>query len=207
MNIKETRRSNLQRLIQERQLSFREFAERIERSPAQVSAIAGKTPHKGLGDALARHIETTFSLPRGYLDRSTEDAVVVSWDTRRLPVLGIASAGRLIENIQSVEVDEYVMAPGPTGPKAFALRIDGISMEPRFREGDKIIIDPDLDWRSGDYVFAIKKSDDTGTFKQLRAENDDFYLAATNPSFEPRYIRMDADWEIIGKAKWRVEDL
>lgn len=80
-------------------------------------------------------------------------------------------------------------------------------MEPRFREGDKIVIDPDLEWKNGDFVYAMRTLDDTGTFKQLRCEGDDMFLCATNPSFEPRYIRMNGDWTILGKARWRVEDL
>ncbi|QFU01251.1 putative HTH-type transcriptional regulator [Halomonas sp. THAF5a] len=80
-------------------------------------------------------------------------------------------------------------------------------MEPRFQEGDKIVIDPDLEWHNGDFVYAMRLSDNSGTFKQLRTEGDDLYLCAINPSFEPRYTRMDGEWTIIGKARWRVEDL
>jgi len=210
MEISTTRRRRVQAYIQEHQLTLKQFAERIGREPAQVSAIAGSSAHKNIGSRLARHIENRLGLPQGHLDQPLVDenaAVLDTATSRRLPVLGQASAGKVMENIEEASVTEYVIAPGPTGPRAFALRIEGISMEPRFCEGDKIVIDPDLEWKNGDFVYAMRLYDNTGTFKQLRCEGDEMFLCATNPSFEPRYTRMDDDWAIIGKARWRVEDL
>ncbi|MBB3192073.1 LexA family protein [Halomonas cerina] len=209
MDITTTRRRRVQAIIKDRSLTLKAFADMIDRSQGQVSAIAGASAHKGIGNSLARHIETCLDLPNGFLDQPLHDdnAAVVTTSTRRLPVLGQASAGKVMENIEDAHITEYVLAPGPTGPSAFALRIEGISMEPRFREGDKIVIDPDLEWKSGDFVYAMRLSDNSGTFKQLRCEGDEMYLCATNDSFEPRYTRMDGEWTIVGKARWRVEDL
>ncbi|SJK83887.1 LexA family protein [Halomonas elongata] len=209
MDITTTRRQRVQAIIKERNLTLKAFADLIDRSQGQVSAIAGASAHKGIGNSLARHIELCLNLPNGFLDHPLHDenASVVTTTTRRLPVLGQASAGRVMENIQEAEIAEYVLAPGPTGPNAFALRIEGISMEPRFREGDKIVIDPDLEWKSGDFVYAMKQEENSGTFKQLRCEGEHMYLCATNESFEPRYTRINGEWTIVGKARWRVEDL
>ncbi|MCH4563370.1 XRE family transcriptional regulator [Halomonas sp. EGI 63088] len=135
------------------------------------------------------------------------DATPMAGTRARLPVIGQASAGHLEEIIERQEIEEWVSAPGPTGPKAFALRIEGISMEPRFLDGEKVIIDPDLDWCLGDYVFARRVSDNTGTFKQIRREGDDLYLCAVNEHFSPRYTRIDHDWVVVGKARWKLTDL
>lgn len=209
MDITATRRHHVQAYIESHKLTLKAFADLIDRSPGQVSAIAGRTPHKGIGNALARHIEKCLQLPKDYLDQPAglDNASIVAPMANRLPVIGQASAGKLMENIETYDADEYVIAPGPTGPEAFALRIEGISMEPKFQEGDKIVIDPDLEWKSGDFVFAIRIVDNTGTFKQLRSEGDECFLCAINPSFEPRYTRMDGEWKVVGKARWRVEDL
>lgn len=209
MDITTTRRQRVQAIIKERSLTLKAFADIIDRSQGQVSAIAGASAHKGIGNSLARHIELCLNLPNGFLDQPMHDdnAAVLTTATRRLPVLGQASAGKVMENIEEADIAEYVLAPGPTGPRAFALRIEGISMEPRFQEGDKIVIDPDLEWKSGDFVYAMKQEENSGTFKQLRCEGDDMYLCATNESFEPRYTRMNGEWTIVGKARWRVEDL
>lgn len=58
------------------------------------------------------------------------------------------------------------------GPFAFGLIIDGDSMEPTFHTGDKVIIDPSIQPRPGDFVaFKCKNGrthEEDGTFKQYR---------------------------------------
>ncbi|SFR53208.1 hypothetical protein [Thiomicrospira sp. ALE5] len=46
------------------------FAERIERSPTQVSRILGVSPSRNIGEKLARHIEHCFCLPKFWLDQA-----------------------------------------------------------------------------------------------------------------------------------------
>ncbi|WP_110641050.1 XRE family transcriptional regulator [Salinicola sp. CPA57] len=171
------------------------LAKALEFDPAEVSP------------RLVEEMPTTY---RYHVPKSSEgvaeNASVLGYTARRLPVIGQASAGRLLEIFEEQDIEEWVTAPGPTGPRAFALRIEGISMEPKFVDSDKVIIDPDLEWKVGDYVFA-RKDDNTGTFKQLRKEGEDYYLCALNENFSPRYLRMDHDWIVVGKAKWKLEDL
>lgn len=107
----------------------------------------------------------------------------------------------------SHDADEWVYAPRRVGPAAFAVRIEGISMLDRFQDGDKVIIDPDQEWKNGDYVLAGRNSDNTCTFKQLRMESGECYLYALNPDWKPRIMPMDSEWHIIGKAVSKVEDL
>jgi SOS-response transcriptional repressor LexA len=52
--------------------------------------------------------------------------------------------------------------------RTFALRIKGDSMEPRFSEGDVIIVDPDLRPHPGDYVVASTENGEEATFKKYR---------------------------------------
>jgi len=49
----------------------------------------------------------------------------------------------------------------------FALRIVGNSMEPEFKEGDIVIIDPDVKPSPGDYVVA-RNDEEEATFKKYR---------------------------------------
>lgn len=169
----------------------------LQFSPREVSQrLAAEIPTVYLAE------ESTNS----YAQNET-NAVPLRYTRTQLPVIGQASAGRLQELIESQEITEWVAAPGATGPQAFALRIEGISMEPSFRDGEKVIIDPDLDWCIGDYVFARQISTNTGTFKQIKREGDDLYLSALNEHFEPRYIKLSEDWVIVGKARWKLTDL
>jgi hypothetical protein len=69
MNQKNTRLQNVRNLVSE-EGSLAAFAERIERTPAQASMIAGKNPQRGIGDKIARHIEVCFNKPEGWLDET-----------------------------------------------------------------------------------------------------------------------------------------
>ena len=66
------------------------------------------------------------------------------------------------------------------GPYTVALVIRGDSMQPEFREGDIIIVDPSVDPQPGDYVVA-KNSTEGATFKKYRPRGAD---AAGNRVFE-----------------------
>lgn len=91
-------------------------------------------------------------------------------DVRRIPVLSKIPAGGPREI-----VDAYLMGAGmedittdlDLSEHSFALEIEGESMEPDFKTGDKVIIDPSIQPRPGDFVVA-KCNGDEGTFKKYR---------------------------------------
>jgi len=91
-------------------------------------------------------------------------------DTRRVPVISFVQAGNPIEAIDSYAAGagmEDIFTDLDVGQYAFALVIKGNSMEPDFREGDKVIIDPDVNPTPGDFVVAKCNGDET-TFKKYR---------------------------------------
>lgn len=61
------------------------------------------------------------------------------------------------------------------GPATFALVIDDDSMAPALASGDKIIVDPDVAPRTGDYVVAAVEDDDAALVRlyRPRPEADD----------------------------------
>jgi SOS-response transcriptional repressor LexA len=64
----------------------------------------------------------------------------------------------------------------------FALRCIDNSMEPEFPTGCIIIIDPSAAIRDGSYVFA-KDNKDEYIFRQVKIENDDYYLVPLNNDY------------------------
>lgn len=62
---------------------------------------------------------------------------------------------------------EYIMTDIDISEFTFALRIEGDSMEPDFKEGDIIIVDPELEPVPGEFVVA-KNGDNEATFKKYR---------------------------------------
>ncbi|OBX35639.1 LexA repressor [Halomonas elongata] len=227
MDIHSTRYQILRSIMAERHLNLRELSSIIERSESQVSSFAGANPSKNIGERMARHIEAHMNLPPHFLDDprhlagvaeqtkvygdNQQNACVLGDIQHLLPVVGMTTAGKLIDNIADAEIDEFVPAPGPCSEKAFVLRLEGVSMEPEFKSGDRIVIDPGLDWVSGDYVFARRidsaTGNPTGTFKKIVYEEGEYYLCAVNEEWHPRYTRIDGDWQVVGKARYQVKIL
>ncbi|WP_328825158.1 helix-turn-helix domain-containing protein [Pseudomonas palmensis] len=140
---------------------------------------------------------------------SVENATNMGSAGRLLPVVGYVKAGAFCEAVafQASDADEWVEAGGPAGPRSFILRVEGFSMEPDFKPGEKVVIDPDMQWETGDFVVAKRVRDQAVTLKQLRREGGEFYLYATNPDWPERIIRMDEEWSICGRARRKIVDL
>lgn len=94
----------------------------------------------------------------------------VPFGKRPIPVISYVQAG-LLSDIN----DPYAPGDGfaieicedDLGRFAFALEIEGDSMLPEFRPGDRVIIDPDVNPMPGDFVVA-KNSHQKATFKKYR---------------------------------------
>ena len=142
MKITNTRLSNFKRILAEKKLRLVDIADLLGKAPAQVSAFGGKNPTKGIGDQIARELERALELPIGYLDvpfgiGGFGNASIVSDAGRKLPVIGSIAAGSWCEAVEAFDprdAEEWIEAPGPVGPRAFILRVEGISMEPKFVE-------------------------------------------------------------------------
>jgi repressor LexA len=68
--------------------------------------------------------------------------------------------------------DDYVACPDVRDKDAFAARVHGDSMTPKYREGDIVIFSPALGLRSGDDCF-VRFSDGQTTFKRIFFETAD----------------------------------
>jgi SOS-response transcriptional repressor LexA len=215
MKISDTRLQNFRRVIADKKLRLTDVAELLGKAPAQVSAFGGKNPTKGIGDQIAREIENALHLHDGYLDMpyglgEFSNATILSHTGRKLPVMGSIAAGVWCEpdvTFDPRDAEEWIDAPGPVGPRAFILRVEGVSMEPRFQEGDKIVIDPSLEALPGHFVAAKRSRDQATTLKQLKQEGNEKYLYALNPDWPERIIRMNEEWSICGRARWKISDL
>ena len=89
---------------------------------------------------------------------------------RRIPVISYVQAGMMTEAVDPFELGgalETIFTDLDSSDQTFALIIEGTSMLPEFSEGDKIIIDPALSPRPGDFVVA-KNGSEEATFKKYR---------------------------------------
>ncbi|MFK0376511.1 LexA family protein [Pandoraea sp. NPDC090278] len=111
--------------------------------------------------------------------------------TRRIPLISSIQAGLMNETVTPFPPGagfEYLLTDLVLSDGAFALEIDGRSMEPEFREGDRIIVDPILSPIPGDYVVATNARNEA-TFKKYRPRGlgpegmEVFDLVPLNPDF------------------------
>jgi SOS-response transcriptional repressor LexA len=71
---------------------------------------------------------------------------------------------------------------GCASGELYALRVIGDSMEPEFKDGSIIIIDPTGVLKDGSYVVAIH--DDEYIFRQYRKHDGRHFLTALNNDYE-----------------------
>lgn len=135
---------------------------------------------------------------------------------RQYPVLSSVPAGDPRESVAYLpeHAEEHYPSTENAGPYGYWLRVEGPSMtsssHPSFPHGTLILVQPEgFDLISGKYYIA-RHRDATSTFKATFKKyiNDcgREYLAPLNPEFET--IRMDHDWDIIGRViDIRISDL
>jgi SOS-response transcriptional repressor LexA len=121
--------------------------------------------------------------------------------TKKIPLLSYVQAG-LFSDVGDIDADEYIVVSDDVSDRAFALKIRGDSMMPDYRQGDLIVIDPDLEPYPSDNVVAQTEDGET-TFKRYRVTGRDnqgrtqFDLVPLNPDF-PTYHSTDRDIRILG---------
>ena len=76
--------------------------------------------------------------------------------------------------------DDYVRCPDIHDPNAFAVRVVGDSMEPKFGEGDIVVFSPSTDVQSGDDCFVRFSMPHETTFKRV------FFEAEGRIRLQPR---------------------
>ncbi|WP_420211049.1 LexA family protein [Burkholderia aenigmatica] len=111
--------------------------------------------------------------------------------TRRVPLISSVQAGRMIETVDPFPTDaafEYLLTDLELSAHTFALEIGGYSMTPDFHPGDRVIVDPAIRPRPGDFIVA-KNGREEATFKKYRARgvgadgSDAFELVPLNSDY------------------------
>ena len=127
---------------------------------------------------------------------------------RQIPLISMVQAGRFAEAKDSYAAGEevdFVMVSSRAGDHAFALEVAGDSMEPEFRAKDIVIIDPDAEPQTNDYVVAQLDDCSEATFKQYRPRGTDtngrpvFDLVPLNPDHPTITINAQNPGRIIGR--------
>jgi len=112
---------------------------------------------------------------------------------RAIPIINKVSAGYPTDfNDLDYPVgvaDDYVRCPDLHDANAFAVRVVGDSMEPRFRQGDIVIFSPAADVHNGDDCFVRFATPHETTFKRVFFEPDNkVRLQPRNEKYSPTII-------------------
>src|SRR5205814_10174381 len=96
--------------------------------------------------------------------------------TNAIPVVNKVSAGYPKDftdlSYPKGAADDYIGCPNVHDKDAFAARVHGDSMTPKYREGDIVIFSPAAAPRNGDDCF-VRFDDGQTTFKRVFFENDE----------------------------------
>lgn len=155
----------------ELKLTQKDLASRVGVSHVAISQWE-KDETAPRGDNLLR-LSQALGCDASYLnngDGSASNVAPASMDFRAVPILSYVQAGYWTAEctIRSIEGDiEFLHTNMDLSDSAFTLIIKGDSMEPDFREGDAVVIDPDISPLPGDFVVA-KNGEEEALFKKYR---------------------------------------
>lgn len=121
-----------------------------------------------------------------------------------VPMISWVQAGQLndVEDpFQPGEGERPIYTTRRVGPRAYALRVRGDSMEnpggkPTFPEGCIIIVDPDKEAHAGSFVVVRFDNRQEATFKQLTEDAGQRFLKPLNPRYP--IIAIDGDATLCG---------
>jgi phage repressor protein C with HTH and peptisase S24 domain len=116
--------------------------------------------------------------------------------TNAVPVINKVSAGYPKDftdlSYPKGAADDFVSCPDVRDADAFAARIHGDSMTPKYREGDIVIFSPSLSPKDGDDCF-VRFEDGHTTFKRVFFESGDkgasvLRLQPRNEKYRPQVV-------------------
>ena len=112
---------------------------------------------------------------------------------RLVPIINKVAAGYPTDfddlNYPAGVADDYVRCPDLHDPNAFAVRVVGDSMEPRFREDDIVIFSPVAEVHNGDDCFVRFAMPHETTFKRVFFEADNkVRLQPRNDKYPPTIV-------------------
>lgn len=180
------------------------FARKIGREPTQVSRFIGKNPTVAIGDDLARHIEESFKLPRGWLDNTHKTPNQLPAQHTKNSVPHFTSR----ELNQDKAASSSIECPFPHSTSTYAFTVDGSpsapsAMHPTYGKaypvGSIVFVDPELanECDTGDIVAIVLVESQVHTFRLLsRDDTGTERLFPLNGNFP----EVTQSYKIVGKV-------
>jgi hypothetical protein len=214
------RLKNLEHLIREAGSAAR-LARAANTNSSYLSQVRNQLPTKkgtprSIGDDLAAKLEGAMNKPQGWMDEDHGDEIVpavgrVGPSTgnhhRLIPWDQVGKGNNISEDLPPSYGTELLVCPVKCSAETFVLRVRGASMEPKFREGELIFVDPLAPIEHGKFVVVRLETSDEVTFKQLILEEGKQYLKTLNPDWPDRIVSVTHDTTICGVIVFKGEVL
>lgn len=170
-------------------LKYENGENRPTRKLKELSRLFGVTTDYILANDVEKAVESNFY--------QSDKAV-------RIPVLGYIAAGIPISAIEDILDYEEISASMAATGEYFGLKIKGHSMEPKFSEGDVVIVRRQDSVESGDIAIVLVNGDEA-TVKKIKILDSGIILIATNTAvYEPHYYSgqqiKELPVQILGKV-------
>lgn len=194
---------NLNRLMEKRGITQLELAEYMGVSQTTISNWCKgiKMSRMDKVDKICRFFHINRS---DLMDEHTEQSPATKPKAIKIPVLGMVHAGYPVDAIEDILDWEEVTPEMSARGDLMALQVKGDCMEPRFAEGDVVIVLCQNTAESGDIVIVMVNHDEAEMKKLKRFENGCINLVPLNAaypvkSFSPQEIE-ELPIRILGKV-------
>lgn len=157
-------------------------------------------------ESVAKVIEAVgIDIEEFFVDVAARDNHVARSVTQTIPVLGFARAGQggffddggfpVGQGWSEIEF------PDPQKERAYALTIQGDSMLPLYRDGDKIIVEPDSSVKIGDRVVVRTHGGEVMAKLLIQKNDKEVSLQSINRDYpDPVIPTKEIDW--IARIAW-----
>lgn len=128
---------------------------------------------------------------------------------RRVPLLTFAQVGRLADSTrldQLSDATDWIEFPKKRhGVRTIAMRVAGESMEPTYRNGDIVYVDPDVAPVHGKDV--VVRLGNEMILKRLVVEGERRFLKPLNKDWPDKFINVPPDARVVGVVVGRYSDM
>lgn len=128
------------------------------------------------------HARTTVELPR-----SAQQSA--AGEIRKFPLVNWHQMSQMVTSNHLpavIHAEAMVEATDVSGTRTFALKVQDDSMEPLFSTGEMIFVNPELEWKPGDYVIANRQDGpaDSILLRQVKSIGSQCMLHPLNRKYE-----------------------
>lgn len=155
----------------------------LERMPNDI-----RQNYESIGAENRKYKQILRSIAEHKVNTAQLGDLLREYDLQAAPAGQAISAGQLVPVINRVSAgyptdfddlgypvgiaDDYVRCPDLHDPNAFAVRVVGDSMEPKFSQGDIVVFSPAAEVANGDDCFVRFSQPHESTFKRVFFEAD-----------------------------------